>query len=239
MKEIRIEKKRPSDWFREYFLYYKGVGYSVLKNAGIIDGYSLDDWRKIVADFEYVYNDYEPVLSRFWYGLGLKPTSKRIGVYGVPLDVWGKLNEIFSDIRASVVTLCACHKINKDADVLPECLGVNLNDMTPLDVNLNDMTPQDVYCLSCYADDIKFGKAIDYKDRVQFQRDLFLGNPKDASVRTCYVKRFEQTKQLINVMKLKECYGTDLIVLSSILVKGTEIEISRFDKTNILRSRAK
>lgn len=228
MKEIRIEKKRPSDWCRGYLLYNKGVGYSVLKNAGIIDGYSLDDWRKIVADFEYAYNDYEPVLSRFWYGLGQKITAKRLGVFGVPLDVWGKLNEIFSDIRASVVTLCACHKTN-DADVLSECL----------DVNLNDMTPQDVCCLSCYADDIKFGKAIDYKDRVQFQRDLFLGNPKDASVRTCYVKRFEQTKQLINVMKLKECYGTDLIALSSILVKGMEIEISRFDKTNILSSRIK
>ena len=227
MKETRIDKKRPLDYLRGYFLYHKGVGYSVLKNAGIIDGYSLDDWRKIVADFEYVYNDYEPVLSRFWYGLCQKITDKHIGVYGIPSDVWGKLNEIFSDIRASVVTLCACHKINKDADVLFECL----------DANLNDMTPQDVYCLSCYADDIKFGEAINYKDKVQFQRDLFLGNPKDASVRTCYVKRFEQTKQLINVMKLKECYGTDLIALSSILVKGTEIEISRFDKTNILRSR--
>ena len=229
MKETRIDKKRPLDLFRGYFLYHKGVGYSVLKNAGIIDGYSLDDWRKIVADFEYAYNDYEPVLSRFWYGLCQKITDKRLGVMGIPLDVWGKLNEIFSDIRASVVTLCACHKINKDADVLFECL----------DANLNDMTPQDVYCLSCYADDIKFGKAINYKDTVQFQRDLFLGNPKDASVRNCYVKRFEQTKQLINVMKLKECYGTDLIALSNILVKGTEIEISRFDKTNILRSRSR
>lgn len=225
INEGRINKKRVLDWYRAYFLYNKGVGYSVLKNANIIDGYSLDDWREIVSDFSY-YHDNEPSLSGFWLGISQNITSTHhLGVYGISKDVWDKLDKIFSDIRASIVTLCACH--TSDTDTLFECL----------DVNLNDMTPQDIFCLSCYADEIRYGTATDYKDRMQFQKDLFLGYPKDDHVRMCYIKRFEQTKQLINVMTLKDCYGADLIALSNILTKGTKVEISRFDHTKTLENR--